>query len=239
MTPIVFQRGDVVVHPRRLEWGEGTVDQVTTIEHEGKPAQRIVVRFSHQGVVTLNTGIAPIVHKDSFQAMSSSTTTSGSSTPAPAPAPGSAATSASGTSRQADRPSGYANKEIGWLDAMAPKKSGDELVRLSDTMTDPFLSFSKRLQATLDAYRLGADARNGRSLLDWAIAQTGLHDPLTKYTRHDLEQAFPRYVRERDNNLFEIVRAVKRSGSNQPIDDALRATRIPEAREALLRAMKK
>ena len=53
-------------------------------------------------------------------------------------------------------------------------------------MVDPFSSATERLKATLDNFRFNAQAR---PLIDWAIAQTGLDDPLTLYTRQELEQA--------------------------------------------------
>jgi hypothetical protein len=199
------------MHARRPEWGDGVVDRATTVVHEGRPAQRVIVRFAHQGLVTLNTGIAPLIRKDANN-MGTTTTSTTTNTPT--------------------------NTGNGWLGSLGEKQNGEELYHLPEAMTDPFASHGRRLQATLDSFRFGTDPREPRLLLDWAVAQTGLNDPLSKYTRHELEQAFPRFVRDRDNHLFELVKLMKRGGSSDVIQKALRETRYPSAKNALQRAIR-
>ena len=204
-----FSRGDVVIHPRRPEWGEGVIDQAVVVTHEGKPAQRLVVRFVNEGLITINTGVAPLVRKEALNTMATTTKSDSSSFTAP---------------------TGH-----GWLGSLDSnqKSISADLARLSDAMTDPFANISRRLQATLDSYRYSTEPR---SLIEWGIAQTGLTDPLSKYTRHDLEQAFPRFARDRDNNLQEIVRLIKKQGKSEMIEEALRTTISPAAKNALQRA---
>lgn len=204
-----FCRGDLVIHPRRPEWGEGVIDQAVAVTYEGKPAQRLIVKFANQGLVTINTGVAPLLRKDATITMSTTTTNSSS-------------TSLRSTGN-------------GWLGSLAPQPSAAELSRLPDAMTDPFASVGKRLQATLDSYRFSAEPR---SLIEWGIAQTGLSDPLSKYTRHELEQAFPRFARDRDNHLHELVRLIKRQGKTELFSQALQNTANPTAKNALQRAVK-
>lgn len=215
---VQFSNGDVVVHTRRPEWGDGVVDRAITVEHEGKAAQRLVIRFSNQGLVTLNTGVAPLIRKDA-STMASTTTTS--------------TTPTSSSSRPA-----FGKPGAGWLGGLGEKRAGEELYKLSDAMTDPFASHARRLQATLDSYRFGTDGRDPRLLLDWAVAQTGLNDPLTKYSRPELEQAFPRFNRDRENHLFELVRGMKRSGESATLNKFLQETTLPAARNALQRAIR-
>ena len=53
-------------HGRRPEWGDGTVDRAVSIKHEGRPAQRLIVRFAHRGRVSINTAIAELRRKESI-----------------------------------------------------------------------------------------------------------------------------------------------------------------------------
>ena len=55
-----FNRGDRVRHAGRPEWGGGVVDQAVVVQHEGKPAQRLVISFANRGRVTVNTGMATL-----------------------------------------------------------------------------------------------------------------------------------------------------------------------------------
>src|SRR5690606_10247777 len=71
------------------------------------------------------------------------------------------------------------NSEAGWLTKLekATGNRSDELWSLPEAMTDPFANLARRLDATLDSYRFNTTAR---SLIDWAVVQTGLDDPLSK-----------------------------------------------------------
>lgn len=202
-----FQRGEVVIHSRRPEWGRGVVKDAQPITHQGAPAQRLVVDFIHQGRVVLNTAVAPLALKENAQEMSHSITSS---------AP---------------------DAERGWLSRLekAAGNGSHELWSLPQSMTDPFLSPARRLEATLESYRFTTEPR---SLIEWAAAQTGLDDPLSKYTRHELEQAFPRFARDRDQHLQGLVRQIKRSGESHLLEQAAAKTRLPAARAALTKAMR-
>lgn len=205
---ITFREGDRVIHPRRPEWGDGVVESVTPIDHDGRPAQRVNVKFANQGSVIINTGVAPLLRKEALAAVGSHASSS-------------------------------AKSAGGWIGSLESKPQADALVRLPDAMTDPFLAINKRLLATLDSYRYASDPRNPRLLFDWAIAQTGLNDPLSKYTRHELEQAFPRYARDRDNHLYELIRAIKRQNNPQILQEALQATNHNAGKEALKKALQR
>lgn len=225
----MFKRGDVVVHPRRPEWGDGVVDQATNLPDEGPNAQRLIIVFANQGRVTLNTSAIQLQPKGTASDMTTARTND--------PLTGRSANGSSGPTVTAGK---------GWLDQMASVakdslggKKEHELWRLPEPMTDPFLSVEKRLDATLDSYRFGNDPRNPRLLLEWAIGQTGLNDPLSKYTRHELEQAFPRFIRDRDNHLFSLVRPLKKAGKYDTVNDAwAKCENNPGARNALMKAMR-
>src|SRR5699024_8518167 len=99
----------------------------------------------------------------------------------------------------------------GWLNTLERTSSGQqhELWGLPDELTDPFASLTDKLKATLDAYRYSTESR---SLIEWAIMQTGLDDPMTRYNRSQLEQEFPRFSRDREQHLKQLVRKMKQQG---------------------------
>ncbi|MDX9912738.1 MAG: DUF3553 domain-containing protein [Phycisphaerales bacterium] len=108
----------------------------------------------------------------------------------------------------------------------APQTTKDALERLyavPDRAKDPFLPLGERLRNSLGLYRYTS---SGSSLLDWAAAQTGLADPLSLLTRHDLESAFQRFRRNLDEHCakvgLELVRsdpeAFRKATSGAPTD---------------------
>ena len=98
-----------------------------------------------------------------------------------------------------------------WLSDLEAKQDSNknDLTGLPESITDPFTDIVTRLQRTLADYRY--TNANPRSLLEWAMRQTGMDDPLSEYTRHDLEAAFSRYTYLRGKYLLETVRTLKRN----------------------------
>lgn len=125
----------------------------------------------------------------------------------------------------------------GWLDQLEHDQGlkKHELWELPDAMTDPFATEKMRLLATLDSYRYSTEAR---SLIDWAVAQTGLNDPMTRYTRQELEQNFQRFARNREQHLKELVRNIKRLGQQKMIQQVMSQITANDAREALKKAVR-
>ena len=121
----------------------------------------------------------------------------------------------------------------GWLGALekaAGVSSTSDLWDLPEKLSDPFLSLNDRLLATLETFRFSTDAR---SLIDWAIAQTGMNDPLSHYTRHELEQAFPRFARDRDQHLRTLVVSFKQRGELSYIKDLTAKIKHPVAKQTM------
>jgi len=124
----------------------------------------------------------------------------------------------------------------GWLDQLErSNKNSHELWELPEALTDVFSSDLQRLNATLDSYKYTTEPR---PLIDWAVVQTGMNDPLTKYTRHDLEQAFARFARNRDLHLKELIRQLKRNGKHQTLAQARSQCKVLAGQSALERAMR-
>ncbi len=104
------------------------------------------------------------------------------------------------------------------------------LLRIPEKASDPFSSLSDRLRATLDLYKF-ADSAAG--LLDWAAIQTGLRDPLSRFSRHELEQYHGRFRIELDTHLKKLLRDARRA--NPAIITEATAAAAPSGRQALRR----
>ncbi len=106
----------------------------------------------------------------------------------------------------------------------------EALAKVPEPATDPFTTLRKRLQATLDLYKYGESAAG---LLDWAARQTGLKDPLSRFSRHELEQIHQRFVANVDQHLRRLLKDARRA---EPalIPEALASAR-PLAKQALRR----
>ncbi|RMD62195.1 MAG: DUF3553 domain-containing protein [Planctomycetota bacterium] len=97
--------------------------------------------------------------------------------------------------------------EGGWLEQISQKSPEEVFSALPEAATDPFASPEARLKATFDLYRFSPQ---GASLIDWAVAQSGLADPLSRYSRHELEAFFKRFERAREAHLTELLAQLKK-----------------------------
>jgi len=187
--PPSFKVGDKVAHPKKPEWGTGVVMQAQPATLNGIQAQRLRVDFANKRNTTINTAIAPLV---SGEAMNQSYTPP------------------KGFGQDMKMSTDASKLGAGWLDQLEGNNGGKgELWDLPDACNDAFASDEQQLDATLDTFKFSTDPG---PLFQWAVVQTGMDDPLSKHTRVELEQAFPRFTRDRDNRLFELVRQMKRNG---------------------------
>ena len=234
-TLTVFEKGDRVAHPKRPEWGTGTVKDVQKIMHEGRSAQRLTIDFANKGKAVLNSAMAPLERRGIARvaAAPQSGNYNGSASKLWAGHPDQHTDDADRTRPADDRD---AADRDNWLDELEGKtaRSREELWQLNDAMTDAFRSPEDRLKAILDSYRYSTDPK---SILVWATAQTGHDDPLSHYTRTDLEQAFPRFARERDQQLRTLVRDFKRKGQLRQVRKCMRGI-LPAAQSALDKAIR-
>lgn len=217
--------GDQVTHPTRPQWGTGTVRQCQPIKHDGQSAWRVTVDFARRGRVVINTAIVELTPKNNRNGASDTTGLE------------------SGQAQERDLPmtrvssAASSNADKGWLDSLEKKVYGssNELWSLPGELSDPFLSEMQRLDATLATYQYSPEPK---ALIDWAVAQTGLDDPLTQFNRVELEQAFPRFARDRDQHLVDLVRQMKRNGHETAIRQKMQTLRHRPAREALKKALR-
>lgn len=204
-----FALGDRVVHTAKPEWGHGTVATASAITVDGKPTQRLQIRFDTAGLKTLITAHAPITHvasTGSTQAQAQAQASHAASAP-PVPA----------------RPVAIDVPED-------PIEAKAHLRRIPENAADPFASPLQRLEATLKAYRFEP---NGPGLIQWAVAQTGLPDPLSRFSRHELEEVFRQHTAALDTHLRALVKEVR----DVPPADLIRVRDAapPRARDALKR----
>lgn len=121
----------------------------------------------------------------------------------------------------------------GWLNAMEKSDPKELLMSLPDSTGDLLSGLATRLDATLDLYRYSTEPA---SLIEWAAVQLSISDPLSQFTRPELEQHFDYYAMKRDAHLRELVRAIQREGRGDVLKEALAKTSAP-ARKALAKAI--
>ena len=117
--------------------------------------------------------------------------------------------------------------EQGWLGEIARSKPEQAMTELPPQASDPFLPLRKRLEFSIGLYRFEPV---GGKLLDWAVAQSGLADPLARFNRHELEQFFERWAHQRDLHLVRLSQEAR----NEPgVFDAAMKQAPPSAHKAL------
>lgn len=206
--PNQWQVGDRVQHESKPEWGVGTVLRAEPTTHEGRKAQRLTVRFTRAGEKTLSTAFANLRPADDQPAINRARDAAKAALLGPDVEPEAAAT----------RPARPAPGMMGRSEAppdevpIDPVAAREIMSRVPEAARDPFKSVQDRLRATFALYQYKP---SGGSLLDWAAVQSGLTDPLSAFSRHDLEVLFERFRINRDQHLATLVLEAKRSGLNE------------------------
>lgn len=120
--------------------------------------------------------------------------------------------------------------DVGWLEQLEAGDLNERMTRLPEPTRDPFSTLAARLKATLGLWRF---SEQGAPLLDWAAMQTGLKDPLARFSRHELEQFFNRFAFEREAHLKRLLLEARKQPS--PEIERVKAEASPSAREAMRR----
>lgn len=174
----IFEFGDRVRLQLRPEWGIGSVVKVQPAMLNGTRSQSVSVRFANEGIKVLNTAVAEIqlVSHEHNEALADAKA----------------------------HPMAQWQKisESDWLAPIVQRKIQEVMVSLPENVRDPFCSIKRRLKQTLDLFRF---ERTGGSLIEWAIAQSGFDDPLTHFTRQELELHFDRWMTFRQDHLQKIL----------------------------------
>lgn len=178
------------MHRARPEWGVGSVTEAQKSVQDGMNCQRLTVRFEHGGLKTVSTAFAELHRVEGVMGSSSLAQT------------GTAAGPRNGLSTLR-LPVSIETEGADLAEVRA------RLGTLPDEASDPFRPLASRIRATVELYRY---TDQGALLLAWATAMTGLADPLSKVSRHDLEQAFSRFEVLRDRHLSQLMQAAPREG---------------------------
>lgn len=174
----MFEFGDRVRLQRRPEWGIGSVVKVESAMLNGTRTHSVSVRFANQGLKVLNTAVAEIelVSHEHDEALADA--------------------------KAHPMVQWQKISESDWLAPIAQRKIKEVMIALPQTVLDPFCSIKRRLKQILDLFRF---ERTGGSLIEWAIAQSGLDDPLSRFTRQELEVHFDRWTTCRQNHLVKLL----------------------------------
>jgi hypothetical protein len=201
-TQTTYAVNERVRHRQKPEWGIGTVTKIETVTRLGQRDQRIWIRFPNGGLKTVLGSMAELERASAVGA------------DAVAVVPDTFAARA-------------ASHEGGWLGSVAKRKPEDAMTSLPAAASDAFLTVPKRVEFVLSLYRFEA---TGGKLIDWAVAQSGLDDPLSRFNRHELEAFFDRWAFERDATLARLLQEARRNGISV---DHLLAKAPPAAQRAL------
>lgn len=207
-----FVAGDRVRNSARPEWGVGVVQKAEIVAAQsvskpgsnGTAGQRLTIRFPNAGSKILLSTHAPLV----------------------------IVTEKHDPFAEYEPPSMQAWDKLNgdWLAPMAKRKIEEAMISLPADVKDPFNSLSKRLSLTLNLYRFD---RSGRGLMDWAVAQTGLDDPLSRFSRPELEQKFDRWCSERDGHLARLLQEARNPGNDQQAIQSLIRGAPQQAQDAV------
>ncbi len=180
-----YEFGDRVRLIPRPEWGIGSVTRVETVPVKGEPTQRLTVRFPNAGLKILKAEVAQLERIEA-EAVSEDAPVDRISS--------------------IDR---IAEDEM--MAGLADRKLKEVMLAMPEACRDPFRTIEARVQSTLDLYRFD---QCGRGLMEWAVIQTGLDDPLSRFNRHELEQHYDRWACERDAHLNKLLREAREAGVN-------------------------
>lgn len=170
--------GDRVTHPNFPEWGSGAVIKVANTAQNGESTIRVTVRFSNAGLKTFVGNKLPLELLASDHEM-----------------PG---------DRIVTRPaiSAVEDLERSGLTQAVEQKLLEIMHAIPIACRDPFNTAEHRLRRTLELYKYDM---SGRGLMEWAMAQTGMDDPLTRFNRTELEVFFKHYSHELNQHLAKLL----------------------------------
>jgi hypothetical protein len=176
MTSIEF--GDRVTHPKFPEWGSGAVIKVENTPINGEPSTRVTVRFANVGLKKFVGNALPLEVFNEGHSM-----------------PG---------DRKGNRPAiaEVEDLERSGLNQAVEQKLNEIMLAIPLACRDPFNTAEHRLRRTLALFKYDM---SGRGLMEWAMMQTGLDDPLSRFNRTELEVYFKHYSHELNKHLASLL----------------------------------
>ena len=193
-----FKIGDRVRHAQKPEWGSGLISSASATSQNGKPCQRLSIRFDRAGLKTISTAYAPIELASQIA--------------------------------QVLKPKIEEHHAPLPIASAGHRELLDIMTKIPESARDPFATPAQRLEATLSLYRFNG---TGGLLIDWAAAQSGLADPLSRFNRHELED----YYRMFEMNLRKHLSKVVADANTVPAQELVRIAKSapPAAQRALQR----
>ena len=113
-----------------------------------------------------------------------------------------------------------------------PEMTLAELGTLPESLADRSLPPASRLTDALAWFRFEG---SGAMVLDWAIARTGWRDPLSRYSRNEIEEQHARFFNSLHGTLRSLVMDTMHQGPQQLADAVKNAP--PQGRAAAQRAL--
>ncbi len=182
MIETTYKKGDHVRHPSRPEWGHGVITKIEMVSHDRSSDLRMWIRFPSIGEKTFLASAAGLEVVDD-QGMSNSVHA---------------------------RPTLDALQLArggGWLGAISKRTPEELMTALPGEATDPFLPLRKRADFTIRLYRFDGSAVK---LIEWAVAQSGVEDPLSHLNRQEIEQFYRRWLVNLDNHMKKVLTDLRR-----------------------------
>lgn len=178
LTTMTISFGDKVIHPKFPEWGSGAVIKVENTALQGESTTRITVRFTSAGLKSFVGDDLPLDVLQSDHSM-----------------PG---------DRELKRPAiaEVEDLERSGLQQAVQKKLDEIMHAIPLACRDPFNTSEHRLRRTFELYKYDM---SGKGLMMWAMAQTGMDDPLTRFNRTELEMYFNQYSHELQLHLAKLL----------------------------------
>ncbi|MFN5944117.1 MAG: DUF3553 domain-containing protein [Phycisphaerae bacterium] len=203
-----FAKGESVIHTGKPEWGPGDIVSAEGQLHEGKPCQRLTIRFARAGLKTISTAFAELK-----------------------PAEDSMSRQLINASREVAARDSMGDSPMDPLDKSMRRRAAEEsLQKVPEDAIDPFRTPVQRLESMLKIYKW-MDSPAG--VLEWATSQTGLGDPMSMFNRHELEQHLDKFRIAVDNHMKKLL-PVARKADAAGVQRVL-LTAGPSAKAALRR----
>lgn len=203
-----FAKGESVIHTGKPEWGPGDIVSAEGQLHEGKPCQRLTIRFARAGLKTISTAFAELK-----------------------PAEDSMSRQLIHASREVASREAQGDTPMDPLDKSMRRRTAEEsLQKVPEDAIDPFRTPVQRLESMIKIYKW-MDSPAG--VLEWATSQTGLGDPMSMFNRHELEQHLDKFRIAVDNQMKKLL-PVARKADAAGVQRVL-LTAGPSAKAALRR----
>lgn len=126
-------------------------------------------------------------------------------------------------------------KEAGWIEQIGGGSLDSRLRQLPESAVQVLGTIQQRLDAVIPHYSRMED---GKDLIRWARRQTGVGDPLSQWSRDELEVAFASFCNERDAHLRNLCALLKKNGGDSALQEWL-SQLDDDARPAVYTALRK